>query len=63
MAISIGDPVPRRMEGPRAMRLMWSGKPAQPVHHPYASVNWIRFVGSLRRICQQYLSPLSGPPG
>ncbi|SDO75279.1 hypothetical protein SAMN05216196_10946 [Lutimaribacter pacificus] len=37
--------------------------PARPVHHPYASVNWIRFVGSLRRICQQYLSPLSGPPG
>lgn len=20
----------------------------QPVHHPYASLNWIRFVGSLR---------------
>jgi len=26
---------------------MWSG-PARPVHHPYASVNWIRFIGSLR---------------
>jgi len=31
-------------------------------HRPYASVNWIRFNGSLRCASQQYLSPLSGPP-
>lgn len=32
-------------------------------HRPYASVNWIRFIGSLRcRIGLQYLSPLSGHP-
>lgn len=38
---------------------------AQPVHHPYASMNWIRFIGSLRYAFprQQNLSPLSGPPG
>jgi len=37
------------------------------LHRPYASMNWIRFNGSLRhnrqsRIVQQYLSPLPGPP-
>ncbi|GLK85547.1 hypothetical protein GCM10017653_36170 [Ancylobacter defluvii] len=47
------------------------GKPAALAathpHRPYASMNWIRFNGSLRRNSregrtQQYLSPLSGPP-
>jgi len=37
------------------------------LHRPYASMNWIRFNGSLRhnrqsQIVQQYLSPLPGPP-
>ena len=37
------------------------------LHRPYASMNWIRFNGSLRHrrqslIVQQYLSPLPGPP-
>jgi hypothetical protein len=32
------------------------------LHHPYASMNWIRFDGSLRCASQQYLSPLSGLP-
>ena len=31
-------------------------------HRPYASMNWIRFNGSLRRESQQYLSPLPGLP-
>ena len=37
---------------------------AQPVHHPYASMNWIRFIGSLRCAGRrhQFLSPLSGLP-
>ncbi len=34
----------------------------QRLHRPYASMNWIRFNGSLRCESQQYLSPLSGPP-
>ncbi len=34
----------------------------QRLHRSYASVNWIRFNGSLRRKCQQYLSPLPGLP-
>jgi len=44
-------------------------EPQQRLHRPYASMNWIRFNGSLRswgrqgRLSrQQYLSPLSGPP-
>ncbi len=42
-----------------------TAKAAQPMHHPYASMNWIRFIGSLRcaNLRDQYLSPLSGPPG
>jgi hypothetical protein len=32
------------------------------LHRPYASMNWIRFNGSLRRESQQYLSPLPGLP-
>lgn len=37
---------------------------AQPVHHPYASMNWFRFIGSLRCAGRrhQFLSPLSGLP-
>jgi hypothetical protein len=34
----------------------------QAMHRPYASLNWIRFNGSLRCRSQQYLSPLSGHP-
>lgn len=37
----------------------------QRLHRPYASMNWIRFNGSLRchqSTAQQYLSPLPGHP-
>jgi len=46
-------------EGPKTTTLA-----AQPVHHPYASMNWIRFIGSLRCAGRrhQFLSPLTGLP-
>lgn len=32
-------------------------------HRPYASMNWIRFIGSLRGLAaQQHLSSLPEPP-
>jgi len=43
-----------------------SAKAAQPEHHPYASMNWIRFIGSLRcadlpdRLSES--QPLDGTP-
>jgi hypothetical protein len=53
-----------RIEGKDAWRLAigpntWT---LQRLHRSYASMNWIRFNGSLRRKCQQYLSPLPGLP-
>ena len=48
-----------KKEGPPPDRRPASRQP----HRPYASMNWIRFIGFLRCLAaQQYLSPLSGRP-
>jgi hypothetical protein len=54
-----------RADTDQAVRLKFpivSDRCATRMHHPSASMNWIRFDGSLRCRSQQYLSPLSGLP-